>query len=221
MIQPSQFLRRALLADAVFSGVQSWLDFGAVPLHRCSIRLEALLRETGLIPIAYAALVGWPRHTQAVPKALVVLMSWLNAAWTIASIALLFSGAVSLEPAWRDRRGGAGHCHRCVCRAAICRPAQKRRRGGGQGRGLLMVIPDGAQAPDPEMTKTRMTSSPVSGIEGYAEEAEEPSQRYESIPAAEYHRHVRIRYRRRRPDVLDVGAGTGRDAAWFASMAIG
>jgi hypothetical protein len=56
---------------------------------------EALLRETGLFLIAYTALVGWLGTRASVPKALVVLVVVGNAAWTLASIALLFSGAVS------------------------------------------------------------------------------------------------------------------------------
>src|SRR6266568_3204822 len=56
---------------------------------------EALLRETGLFLIAYAALVGWLGTRQSVPKALVLLVVAGNAAWTLASIALLFSGAVN------------------------------------------------------------------------------------------------------------------------------
>ena len=56
---------------------------------------EALLRETGLFLIAYTALVGWLGTRQAMPRALVVIVIAGNAAWTIASIALLFSGAVT------------------------------------------------------------------------------------------------------------------------------
>jgi ABC-type Fe3+/spermidine/putrescine transport system ATPase subunit len=56
---------------------------------------EVLLRETGLFLIAYTALVGWLGTRQIVPKLLVVLVVAGNAAWTIASIALLFSGAAS------------------------------------------------------------------------------------------------------------------------------
>ena len=63
-----------------------------------------------------------------------------------------------------------------------------------------------------------MTSSPVSGTEGYADEAEELFQCYESFPAAENHRHVLHLMPKAPSDVLDIGAGTGRDAAWFASM---
>ena len=96
MIQSSQFLRRALLADAVFSGMSALgLTFGAGALASLLNLPEALLRETGLFLIAYTALVGWLGTRQIVPKLLVVLVVAGNAAWTIASIALLFSGAVS------------------------------------------------------------------------------------------------------------------------------
>ena len=56
---------------------------------------ETLLRETGLFLIAYAALVGWLGMRQSMPKPLVVIVISGNAAWTLASIALLFSGAVT------------------------------------------------------------------------------------------------------------------------------
>ena len=96
MIHPSQFLRRALLADAVFSGIAAvvlTLDAGTLaPLLDLP---EALLRETGLFLIAYTALVGWLASRSSVPKALVLLVIAGNAAWTLGSIALLFSGAVS------------------------------------------------------------------------------------------------------------------------------
>ena len=96
MIRPSQFLRRALLADAVFSGVSALgLTFGAGALASLLNLPEALLRETGLFLIAYTALVGWLGTRLSVPKALVVIVVAGNAAWSVASIALLFSGAVS------------------------------------------------------------------------------------------------------------------------------
>ena len=96
MIHPSQFLRRALLADAVFSGIAAVLltaDAGA--LASLLDLLEALLRETGLFLIAYTALVGWLGTRASVPKALVIIVIAGNAAWTVASFALLFSGAVT------------------------------------------------------------------------------------------------------------------------------
>jgi hypothetical protein len=96
MINPSQFLRRALLADAVFSGVSALgLSFGAGAFASLFNLPEALLRETGLFLIAYTILVGWLGTRQSVPKALVMIVIAGNAAWTVASIGLLFSGAVS------------------------------------------------------------------------------------------------------------------------------
>ena len=96
MIQPSLFLRRAILADAIFSGVSAVvLTSGAGLLAPWFSLPEALLRETGLFLIAYAALVGWLGTRQAMPKALVLIVVAGNAAWTLASIALLFSPWVS------------------------------------------------------------------------------------------------------------------------------
>ena len=96
MIQPSQLLRRALLADAIFSGVAAaGLTLGAGTLAPFLNLPEALLRETGLFLIAYTALVGWLATRSSVPKVLVLLVIVGNAAWTLGSLALLFSGAVS------------------------------------------------------------------------------------------------------------------------------
>jgi hypothetical protein len=96
MIHPSLFLRRAIVADAIFSGASAiLLTFGAGELAPWLSLPEALLRETGLFLIAYVALVGWLGMRQAMPKPLVVIVIAGNAAWTLASIALLFSGWVN------------------------------------------------------------------------------------------------------------------------------
>lgn len=96
MIHASQFLRRALLADAVFSGVSAiGLTFGAGAFASLFNLPEMLLQETGLFLVAYAALVGWLGSRPMVPKALVIFVVVGNALWTLASIALLFSGAVN------------------------------------------------------------------------------------------------------------------------------
>jgi protein-L-isoaspartate O-methyltransferase len=58
----------------------------------------------------------------------------------------------------------------------------------------------------------------VSGTEGYAEEAEELFKRYESISAVDDHRQVLHLLPNPPCSILDIGAGTGRDAAWFAGM---
>ena len=132
MINPSSFLSRALLADAAFSGVSAvGLTLGAGVLAPFLSLPEALLGETGLFLIAYTALVGWLGTRQSVPRAPVLLVVAGNAAWTLASIALLFSGAVNPNLSRRDCRGGAGNRNRRIRRAAIHRPAQERRRGCG------------------------------------------------------------------------------------------
>ncbi|MFO1109897.1 MAG: hypothetical protein U1E61_11980 [Bradyrhizobium sp.] len=96
MIHPSPFLRRALMADAVFSGVAALgFTFGASIFATLFNLPEIFLREVGLFLIAYAAFVAWLGTRQAMMKALVLLVIAGNAAWTLGSIALLFSGAVA------------------------------------------------------------------------------------------------------------------------------
>jgi ubiquinone/menaquinone biosynthesis C-methylase UbiE len=57
-------------------------------------------------------------------------------------------------------------------------------------------------------------SAQVSGTEGYADEAKELFTRYESIPAANAHRTVLHLIPSAPSRILDIGSGTGRDAAW-------
>ncbi|MGY3391921.1 hypothetical protein ACVWW6_004512 [Bradyrhizobium sp. USDA 3311] len=70
MIDASTFLRRALLADVIFSGAAALgFTFGAGAFATLFNLPEALLRETGLFLIAYTALVGWlavPRRSPPV-----------------------------------------------------------------------------------------------------------------------------------------------------------
>jgi len=96
MINPSSFLRRALIADAVFSGVAALgFTFGAGAFAPLFNLPEMFLREVGLFLIVYAAFVGWLGTRQNMMKALVLIVITGNAAWTLGSIALLFSGAVA------------------------------------------------------------------------------------------------------------------------------
>ena len=96
MIHPSLFLRRAIQADAIFSGASAvLLTLGAVEFAPLLNLPEALLRQTGLFLVAYAALVGWLGTRATVPRVLVIIVIAGNAAWTLASIALLFSGAIT------------------------------------------------------------------------------------------------------------------------------
>src|SRR5829696_458761 len=96
MIQPSLFLRRALLADALVTGAVALLQtFGAGLLTPLLGLPHPLVLETGLFLIAYSALVGWLGNRQSMPKALVAIVIAGNAAWAVGSIALMFSGAVT------------------------------------------------------------------------------------------------------------------------------
>ena len=96
MIQPSLLLRRAFLLDTIVSGMMALLlTLGAGELAPLLDLPEPLLRETGLFLIAYTALVGWLATRQSMPRLLVVIVIVGNAVWTLASIALLFSDAVT------------------------------------------------------------------------------------------------------------------------------
>src|SRR6516225_45349 len=64
----------------------------------------------------------------------------------------------------------------------------------------------------------RMRAVRISGTENYAEEAPELLKRYESISFADAHRLVVQLIPTAPSRVLDIGAGTGRDAAGFAAL---
>ncbi|WP_322518048.1 hypothetical protein SR870_11290 [Rhodopseudomonas palustris] len=96
MIRPSILLRRALQADALVSGAMALLlAFGAGALSPLLALPQPLLLETGLFLIAYAAFVGWLGTRAALSKPLVLLVIVGNALWTLGSVALLVSGAVT------------------------------------------------------------------------------------------------------------------------------
>jgi SAM-dependent methyltransferase len=63
-----------------------------------------------------------------------------------------------------------------------------------------------------------MKSVRVSGTEHYAEEAPDLLKRYESVSFADTHRSVMQLIPNEPCRVLDIGAGTGRDAAGFAGL---
>lgn len=65
---------------------------------------------------------------------------------------------------------------------------------------------------------THMPSKRASGTEGYAEEADDLLVRYEQRDFADLHASVMHLIPKEPCNVLDIGAGTGRDAAGFAAM---
>ena len=95
MIHPSLFLRRAIVGDAVISGAMAVLLVAAAGFLGPLLNLpEALLRETGIFLIVYAALVGFLGSRELMPKLAVCLVIGANALWTVDSIVLLFTGWV-------------------------------------------------------------------------------------------------------------------------------
>jgi len=73
-------------------------------------------------------------------------------------------------------------------------------------------------APAGRLSVVAWLAVPVSGTEGYADEAEALAKQYESISFAEVHRQVIHLIPTAPSRLLDIGAGTGRDAAAFAAM---
>ncbi len=63
-----------------------------------------------------------------------------------------------------------------------------------------------------------MKTARISGTENYAEEAPELLKRYESVSFADHHRSVMHLIPTAPGRVLDIGAGTGRDAAGFIAL---
>src|ERR1700754_1088952 len=96
MINPSLFLRRALQADAIFSGAAALMFvFGAELFASLTNLPEAFLRNTGLVLVVYAALVGYIGTRRLMPKAVVWAVIAVNAVWAIDSMILLVNGWVS------------------------------------------------------------------------------------------------------------------------------
>lgn len=96
MINPSLFLRRALQADAIFSGASAlMLVFGAGLFAPLTNLPETFLRNTGLVLVIYAALVGYLGTRSMMSKAAVWAVIAVNVIWAIDSFILLASGWVS------------------------------------------------------------------------------------------------------------------------------
>jgi hypothetical protein len=99
MTTANTFLRRILLADAVISGTTGVLMFAAAPLLERWLALPApLLRYAGFSLLPFAALVFYLAKRYVLPRGGVWTVIGLNAAWVIASAALLLAGGVQPTP---------------------------------------------------------------------------------------------------------------------------
>ena len=65
-----------------------------------------------------------------------------------------------------------------------------------------------------------MTQAPPSGTEGYGETADERVKQYESLAFADVHSSILHLFPAAPSRLIDIGAGTGRDAAAFAELAM-
>jgi hypothetical protein len=132
MIHPSLFLRRAIVADAIVSGAMALLlTFDAEMLAPLLNLPEALLRETGLFLIAYAALVGWLGTRSSMPKLLVAHRDRRQCGLDAGQHRAVVLRRGHAEPAGRSLCRGPGDRGRRLRRTAIYRAAQKRQRGDG------------------------------------------------------------------------------------------
>ena len=149
MIHPSTFLSRALLADAIFSGVAAVaLTLGAGALAPFLNLPEALLRETGLFLIAYTALVGWLATRSIGGEGAGVARDRRQCRLDARQHRAAVLGRGVAEPARPGLHRRPGDCDRRVCRAAVYRPAQERRR---RWRPELAVIASEAKQSSPPL----------------------------------------------------------------------
>ena len=92
---PSPLLRRALLADAMLTGITGIaLVLAAGPLGAFLALPAAALRIAGAIFIPFAAFAGWLGTRPRVNRHLVFALIALNALWAVDSVLLLLTGWV-------------------------------------------------------------------------------------------------------------------------------
>lgn len=92
----SMFVRHALVLDAVATGAAAVLLVagGAILAEPLGLP-ETLLRGAGLSLAPFVVLVGWIASRPAPTRPAVLAIAGLNAAWVLASLALLVAGPVA------------------------------------------------------------------------------------------------------------------------------
>jgi hypothetical protein len=99
LIQPSVFLRRVLLADALVSAaVGAVMVLGAASLQRVLGLPTSLLVTAGLALIPYVAYVLWLAQRATMPRAAVWLPIALNIVWAAECVSVLAEAAAQPTP---------------------------------------------------------------------------------------------------------------------------
>lgn len=94
LIQPSSFLRRALVADALVSAaLGAVMALGAVPLQSPLGIPSALLMPSGLALFPYAAYLLWLATRPSVPRAAVWVPIVLNVLWAAECLVFAFTAS--------------------------------------------------------------------------------------------------------------------------------
>ncbi len=107
MLRAPHSLRAILALDAAASGATGLLLIAGAGLLEGWLNVPAvLMREAGIILIPYVALVAIVATRRTVSRRAVNAIVICNAAWTIASFALLFSGWIA--PNWLGQAFIAG-----------------------------------------------------------------------------------------------------------------
>ena len=96
MIAPSTFLRRALLLDAASCAALGLLmAVCAAPLGWWFHLPLPLLRESGIVLLAFAAFLAWACTRPLLPRLLVLAIIAGNALWALDSVLLLLPGWIA------------------------------------------------------------------------------------------------------------------------------
>lgn len=91
----TSFLRRALTVDALISGATGLLLLGGASMLASLLDVpEALLRYSGLVLLPFALYVGLIARRDNAPRASIVAIIVLNAAWVAASTWLALGSAI-------------------------------------------------------------------------------------------------------------------------------
>ena len=129
--QTSNFLRRALILDALASGATALLMIAGAGLVEGLLGLPAaLLRGAGLVLVPYVAFVIYTGTREAISRPAVWTIIVANVAWAAASALLLVSGWVAPTALGYAFVIGSGRGGRAAGRAAVHGPAPGSARAG-------------------------------------------------------------------------------------------